>query len=374
MKHALPKPSDEARAQSQQLTQLIHAKIASQGALSFADYMHLALYTPGLGYYSSNLQKFGAAGDFITAPEISPLFGRCLASAFDSALAPLKNPVLLELGAGTGRLAADILKNLKQPIDRYYILEISADLRMRQQHYLKEHSPAQFHLIEWLDALPKDPITGIIFGNEIIDALPVTCFEAENHRVFERKVGLKDQQFIWENHPASSELEAAVRVLALPSIRYQSEINLCLKDWLSSFNHCLAQGLIFFIDYGFSEREYYHPQRSMGTLNCHYRHLSHPDPFVHPGLQDITAHVNFTQLAMIADDLGLNVEGYATQANFLIDHGIESLAGSPDFAASKALQTLLFPHEMGELFKVMVLSKNYPYSQTLVKTDWQYKL
>lgn len=374
MKSTLPKPSDEAIAQSRQLTQLIHAEITHKGALSFADYMHLALYTPGLGYYSSGLQKFGASGDFVTAPEISPLFGQCLASSFDLSLKTLEHPVLLEIGAGTGKLAADILKHLRRPIERYCILEISADLRLKQQAYLQAQCPAQYHLIQWLDALPAEPITGIVFGNEILDALPVTCFEKQDNQIFERKVGLKDGRLAWENQRASPELALAVSELGLANTAYQSEIHLGLKAWLTPLFNSLAKGLILFIDYGFPEREYYHPQRSMGTLMCHYRHFSHSDPFFYPGLQDITAHVDFTRVAMLADELGLSVEGYTNQTGFLIDNGIEALAGHLDPRASKALQTLLFPHEMGELFKVILLSKNYPEMPELIKHDWQYKL
>ena len=370
----LPKPSDQAIAQSHELTALIKTHIDHNGPLSFTDYMNLVLYTPGLGYYSSDLQKFGSAGDFITAPEISPLFGQCLATAFDTVLANLKNPVIVEIGAGTGKLAADMLKNLRQPIERYYIVEISAELREKQQAYLQEHCPQQFHLIQWLDTLPTQSINGVIFGNEIIDALPVTCFEKQGAQIFERKVSYKNQQFTWENHPAKTELTHEVHALNLAATFYQSEINLDLKTWLRSLNNCLNQGVMLFIDYGFPEREYYHPQRCTGTLMCHYQHHAHPDPFYYPGLQDITAHVDFTRIALAADELGLSVDGYCNQASFLIDQGIEKLAVNLDLATSQAIQTLLFPHEMGELFKVIVLSKNCAEPQQIIKNDCQYKL
>lgn len=371
MSAILPRPSPDAIAHSQRLSAHIQAIIAKNGPISFANYMDLALYAPGLGYYSAGAQKFGEAGDFITAPELTPLFGQCLAAAFDKVLSTLETPTLFELGAGSGKLARDILQNLHCPIDAYYILEVSADLKAKQQALLKNTCPKQFHKIHWLDSLPDTPINGIIFGNEVLDALPVHCFEKKGDAVYERNVAVHHDHFVWQNAPATAALQKTVSALNLKSSPYQSEINSLLPAWLASLNDSLKQGMLLFIDYGFSEREYYHPDRNTGTLICHYRHHTNTDPFFYPGLQDITAHVDFTAVAIAADALDLEIAGYCNQANFLLEAGIETLAKTIDIKTSKAIQTLLFPHEMGELFKVIALNKSCPAANELIKQDAQ---
>ena len=359
----LPEPSPSAKAHSQKCLQHIIAKIAAKGSISFAEYMNLALYAPGLGYYSAGAQKFGKNGDFITAPEISPLFAQCLAKHMQPLLNELKQPTIMELGAGSGRLASDLILTLtesKQLPTVYYILEVSADLKQRQQKLLQQTCPGYFKNIHWLDKMPSDPFNGIIFGNEVIDAMPIECFEITQDEVWQRTVVADNGQLQWGQALSNKKLQDSVKELSISAENYQSEINLDLKPWLKALGDCLASGELLFIDYGFSEYEYYHPQRCTGTLMCHYRHFAHHDPFLYPGLQDITAHVDFTAIAIAADELGLDVTGYTTQAAFLMDCDIASLAkNQPPLVASKAIQTLTFPHEMGDLFKVISIGKNY---------------
>jgi SAM-dependent MidA family methyltransferase len=348
------------------LTSLLHQKInASPHPLSFADFMQLALYAPGLGYYHNGSHKLGAAGDFITAPMISPLFSACLAKQCIELLDSLPHPHLLELGAGDGTMAADILTYFnKQNIDVHYsILEISPELRERQQKKLKMTHPQLFSRITWLNTLPENFI-GVILANEVIDALPVHCFRYANNTLFERGVSLKNNTFVWECFPASHALQKALDPRLFQE-NYQSEIHLQLPAWLKSLNQSLKQGAMLFIDYGFEESAFYAPSRNNGTLMCHSRHHAHPDPFWKPGLQDITAHINFSQLALAADQLKLQIAGYTDQGNFLLSCGIlDELNALHDpmekFREQNAVKKLTLPHEMGELFKVIALTKDMP--------------
>jgi len=363
---SLPSPSPEALAHSERLAKLIRKEIANHdGWIPFARFMELALYAPGLGYYSAGSRKFGEAGDFITAPELSPLFGRTLArQAAEIMLHSL--PHVLELGAGSGKMAADMLAELEHlgslP-DSYSILEVSADLRQRQQALIRERLPHLLDRVHWLDALPEK-ISGMIFANEVLDALPVHMVHWRDSAINERGVALADNNFVWQERPVSDAvLLHATKQISVPD-DYVSEICLAARGLINSLAQRLEQGTMLFIDYGFGAREYYHPQRSSGTLMCHYRHHAHDDPFFLPGLQDITAHVNFTDIAESGIDAGLELSGFTTQTHFLINCGITDLLKdtSPEnlrdyLPLSAQLQKLTSPAEMGELFKVIALGK-----------------
>jgi SAM-dependent MidA family methyltransferase len=362
----LPAPGLEAAQHSARLVELIRRDIAAQGGwISFARYMEMALYAPGLGYYMAGAQKFGEHGDFITAPELSPLFGRTLARQVAEIMAS-SNPHILELGAGSGKLAADMLAELEQigslP-DSYAILEVSADLRARQQALLRERLPHLLDRVHWLDALPEK-FSGAIVANEVLDALPVHLVHWRDSAITERGVALSDNSFIWRERAISDAalLDAAQKIKAPDD--YVSEIFLAACGLINSLAQRLEQGAMLFIDYGFGAREFYHPQRSSGTLMCHYRHHAHDDPLFLPGLQDITAHVNFTGIAECGIDAGLELMGYTSQAFFLINCGITALLQdtSPEnlrdyLPLSAQLQKLTSPAEMGELFKVIALGK-----------------
>jgi SAM-dependent MidA family methyltransferase len=362
----LPAPGLEAAQHSARLVELIRRDIAAQGGwISFARYMEMALYAPGLGYYMAGAHKFGEPGDFITAPELSPLFGRTLARQVAEIMAS-SNPHILELGAGSGKLAADMLAELEQigslP-DSYAILEVSADLRARQQALMRERLPHLLDRMHWLDALPEK-FSGAIVANEVLDALPVHLVHWRDSAITERGVALSDNSFIWQERAISDAalLDAAQKIKAPDD--YVSEICLAACGLINSLAQRLEQGAMLFTDYGFGAREFYHPQRSSGTLMCHYRHHAHDDPLFLPGLQDITAHVNFTGIAECGIDAGLELMGYTSQAFFLINCGITALLQdtSPEnlrdyLPLSAQLQKLTSPAEMGELFKVITLGK-----------------
>jgi SAM-dependent MidA family methyltransferase len=372
----LPAPSADALAHSARLTALIEREIAGAGGwISFARYMELALYAPGLGYYSAGSTKLGGDGDFVTAPEISSLFGETLAQQ----LADLLNenmPDILELGAGSGKLACDVLlelESLQQLPVRYLILELSAELRGRQRRLLETRAPGLANRVQWLDALPHN-FRGVAIANEVLDALPahvVAWSGAAKLQVSERGVtGNAADGFTWAERPATGELLAVAQMIAdapedsFFDATYVNEINLAASALIGSLASCMAQGAMLFIDYGFPRHEYYHPQRNSGTLMCHYRHRAHADPFYLPGLQDITAHVDFTAIRDAATANGLECLGFATQAQFLINCGITGVlsrvsATDPARYLPRAAeaQKLLSPSEMGELFKVIALGK-----------------
>jgi len=368
----LPSPTPEAARHSAQLAEFIRRDIAAhcdaetkRGWISFARYMELVLYAPGLGYYTAGAHKFGAAGDFITAPELSALFGRTLARQAAEIMAS-SSPHILELGAGSGKLAADMLAELEKSgslPDSYAILEVSADLRARQQNTLRERLPHLMDRVHWLDEMPES-FSGAIVANEVLDALPVHLVHWRDGAISERGVALSDDGFIWQERAISDiTLLHAAQQINVPD-DYVSEICLAACGLVNSLANCLEQGVILFIDYGFGAREYYHPQRSSGTLMCHYRHHAHDDPFFLPGLQDITAHVNFTGIAECGIDAGLELLGYTSQAFFLINCGIAELLQdtAPEnlrdyLPLSAQLQKLTSPAEMGELFKVIALGK-----------------
>lgn len=345
---------------------------AAGGWLPFDEYMRFALYAPGLGYYSAGAAKLGAAGDFITAPELSPLFGTCLARHCAQVLAATGGGDLLELGAGSGRLAHDLLTGLQAmdaPPARYRILEVSADLRARQQALLGALPVALASRVEWLDAPPADDWRGALVANEVLDALPVQCFSWRD-AAFERGVALDAAGLpAWSERPAAPALASEVRRLqqdagaAWPS-GYRSELCMQAQPWIDAVTQRMTQGVALFVDYGLARRDYYHPHRHAGTLRCHYRHQAHDDPFAHPGLEDITAWVDFTRVAEAADAADLEVLGYATQSGALLGLGIEqhitAIADGPLRArrASEARQ-LLMPEEMGETFKFIALGRGF---------------
>jgi SAM-dependent MidA family methyltransferase len=363
---SLPLPSTEALHHSRALEKLISDEIARAGGwIDFARYMHLALYAPGLGYYSGGAEKFGEAGDFVTAPGISPLFAQCLAKPVMQVIKQTEGDIL-ELGAGTGKLAGDLLLELQglgQLPSRYLILEVSAYLREAQRQTLSRMlSDDMFAKVQWIDHLPSS-FNGFILANEVLDALPVHLI-GKDGSLFERGVSYGDEGFCWiDKQEMTGDQQKLLDGMGLPD-PYLTEICPFAAALVASLADMLEFGAVMFIDYGFPRREYYHPQRAQGTLMCHYRHHAHGDPFLYPGLQDITAHVDFTYVAEAAVSHGLRLLGYATQAQFLINCGITDLLArvSPaDTAAYLPLaaqaQKLLSPAEMGDLFKVIAMGK-----------------
>ncbi|MEA3406014.1 MAG: SAM-dependent methyltransferase [Pseudomonadota bacterium] len=374
--NTLPEPSEEAKQHSAKLSERIQKSIRRHGNLTFAQFMEKALYTPGLGYYANGLPKIGQAGDFITAPEISPIFSRCLARQAIQVLKHLPEANILEFGAGQGTMAKDILLELndqQQEIEHYYIIELSSDLRARQQSTLKENLPDYlFNKIIWLDELPKQPISAVVLANEVLDAMPLERLRIEPEQSLQGYVRFneKTQQFDWDYQKITQKpLQQFANQLIehigkVSDLGYETEININIQPWLQSISDFLSQGAVLLIDYGYSRHEYYQPARVMGTLRCHYQHRAHSNPFYYPGLQDITAHVDFTAVAESAYDSGLKVAGYTTQAQFLMATGLLEMASDPDAPVTEQLKiaqqikTLTLPNEMGESFKVIALSKN----------------
>jgi len=377
----LPPLNAEERAHSERVADHIRAFMRERGGvIGFDAWMRLALYAPGLGYYSAGASKFGSSGDFVTAPEVSSLFSRCLARQCAAVLQVTGGDVL-ELGAGSGRMAADILTELAAleclP-DRYLILEVSADLADRQRTRLAELPLELSSRVQWLDRWPERVMRGVVLANEVLDAMPVERFvirtRPDGLDVRALGVGLKGDGFEWRETSPSPELLHAVAdiVEALPAPLpdgYVSEVCLAFQPWMASLAAQLEQGVALLIDYGLPRAHLYHPERSAGTLRCHFRHRAHEDPFINVGLQDITAWVDFTRVAEAADSAGLEVLGFASQAAFLIGAGMESLltagmqlAGDDHVARSRLAgeaRRLLLPGEMGEIFKVIALGRGY---------------
>ena len=367
MNTSLPEPSDAAKAASAALVLSIAAEIrAAGGWISFARYMELALYSPGLGYYSGGSEKFGAAGDFVTAPELTPLFGHALAVQVAQVMRA-SVPEVLEAGAGSGNLAADLLIALDVlgcPVQRYRILELSGELAARQHATIAARAPQFLPRVEWLDSLP-DQISGCVVGNELLDAMPNHAVVWRDEGLMECGIALDDSDaFVLSECAAGEGLQQAARELPVVAV-YRSEIALTARAWTAELGRRLKQGALLLIDYGLPRHEYYHPQRNGGTIRCHYRHRTHDDPFWYPGLSDITAHVDFTAIAEAGHGVGLDVLGYTTQAAFLMNCGIADLLvqrkDNVDAAsaarAGGAVNILLSPNEMGELFKVIALGK-----------------
>lgn len=373
----LPEPSADALAASRALTEQIHAEIAAAGGwLPFSRYMELALYTPGLGYYSGGSQKFGEDGDFITSPELTPLFGEALANQVMQVLQQVAaqghaDPVVLEAGAGTGLLAADLLATLEKlealP-SRYLILEISGELRERQRQTIAAKVPHLLSRVEWLDYLPES-LCGCVVGNEVLDVMPVDVLAYRDGEIYNRGVALNEQgELAWSDRVAEGALREAAEALPAPrpeGCEYVTEISLPARAWMQSWASRLTCGVMLLVDYGYPQREYYLPSRSTGTLLCYYRHRAHAEPFRWPGLCDITAFVDFTAQAEAAFAAGMDVLGYISQGNFLLNCGVLAcLEGRGDqtspvyIRAARALNRLVGPHEMGELFKVLAVAKD----------------
>lgn len=374
---SLPEPDAASAAHSARVAAHIRQTIESAGGtISFASFMHEALYAPGLGYYSAGTTKFGEHGDFVTAPEVSSLFGHVLARQCAPVLAEVRarqaTANLLELGAGSGKLAADILTRLETlgalP-DEYSILEVSADLRERQSTYLRATIPELAKRVTWIDALPSG-FCGVVVANEVLDALPVERFERRSDRVVQQCVAVDGDQFVDVERDAPTALAAAVREVeaelgsSLPE-GYCSEVNLAAPQWLSDVANALQTGMILLFDYGVGRREYYAEDRDNGWLRCHFRHHAHSDPLVLPGIQDVTAWVDFTAVASAAVDAGMDVVGYVSQAHFLINGGLAEelqqlteLATDAQIELSAQVKLLTLPGEMGENFKCLGLSRN----------------
>lgn len=365
---SLPPPSPEAAAHSHELAERIANAIAEEeGWIPFSRYMDLALYAPGFGYYAAGAGKFGAEGDFVTAPELTPMFARCLAMQARQVLEATGGDVL-ELGPGTGSLAADLYGELKAhgaAPGRYRLLEPSPELRERQRALIAARLPQDTGRFEWIDRLPER-IDGIVLANEVLDVVPCALVHRSRGEVLERGVVVTEAGFGWEDAPLpDGELKRrAEEVLPPGDYDYLTEVNLAAEALVRSVAAAMGRGLALFIDYGFARHEYYHPQRSMGTMRCHYRHRYHNDPFFLPGLQDITAHVDFTGVGRAGQSAGAEVLGYTTQAHFLISCGLAVLVSEGDpgmtlsrLKSSSAVHRLISPSEMGELFKVIGIGR-----------------
>ncbi len=375
---SLSTPTGSAYQHSCAVQEMICAEIATAGGwIPFTRYMELALYAPGMGYYCGGAAKFGGTGDFVTAPEISPLFGKAVAQQGAQVLECMgeNSNNILEFGAGSGKLALDLLlemEKLERLPKHYFILEVSGELQNRQKELFEKLAPHLLSRVDWLEHLPAK-FEGLILANEVLDAMPVHLVVWRGTNLFERGVAWNGRALEWSDHIlVNRELFKVARELS-PQINsdgenvgtYVSEISLSTRRFMRSLAGILQQGAIVLIDYGFGYSEYYHSQRNRGTLMCHYRHHAHEDPFYFPGLQDITSHVDFSAIAQVATAEGLELLGYTSQAHFLINCGItEILARIPaenagDFLPlANQLQKLVSPAEMGELFKVIVFGKN----------------
>ncbi len=394
MQADLPLPDDEARAHSERLAAFIRNEIAAEGgSIPFSRFMERSLYAPGLGYYSAGSTKFGEAGDFTTAPELGPLFASCVAQAVAPVLQQIgPGAEFFEIGGGSGAFAEIMLKRLLD-LDalpaRYAILEPSADLRERQRERLgRRLIPPVFDLVEWLDAPPSEPWNGVLFANEVVDALPTPRFTLRDGEVFEEGVALDGEgRFIRTDRPADALLAAAVRhverYLGEPfPDGYRSELLPQLPYWVQAVMGGLDRGAMLFADYGHPRREFYQADRNDGTLRAYYRHRVHNDAYLWPGLQDITASVDFTALAEAGTHAGFDLAGYTTQANFLLGNGLQERL---DEAQERADETTLLrlrneakrltlPSEMGERFQVMGFSCDVEFGAAFLFNDLSWRL
>ena len=366
----LPEPDEESVTHSRRVAAHISRQIKEEGgSISFAEYMQHALYAPGLGYYVSGTTKFGDAGDFVTAPEISPLFGNVLARQIAAVWDQIADRRIFELGAGSGVLAATILKKLSllgAPPERYFILEVSADLQQRQQQHLSREVPDLAARVEWLSELPVE-FSGVIVANEVADALPVERFTKAGGVLKQIRVAVENGRFQWHLDEAPEPLAKAVDHIEKKIGRqfpddYQSEICLALGPWVNNLVNGLSEGLIFLFDYGITRREYYAADRHHGWLRCHFRHRAHNNPLIFPGIQDLTAWVDFSALADAAIESGAEIAGFVAQAHFLINGGLQeeldgfvSLPAAEQIELSRQTKLLTLPGEMGESFKCIGL-------------------
>ena len=384
MNKNLPFPDTQAEQASLALQALIANEIQSHDNwMSFNDYMQLALFAPQLGYYTGGSHKIGSAGDFVTAPSLTPLFGLTLARQIEPVLRQSAGNVY-EFGAGTGELAVSLLAGLQpDALQHYYIMDVSPELKQRQLALIREKTPQHADKVVFLDSLP-DAFDGVIIGNEVLDAMASEVMRWTENGIEQMGVSIVDDQFAWTQRPVSDERILAEALRIQPDKQpYTSELHLNQTAFIATLAQKLTRGAIIMIDYGFDEAQYYHPQRSMGTLIGHYRHHVVDDPFFWPGLMDLTCHVNFTAMAQAAVDNGLDLIGYTSQAHFLFNLGITEvlLAEHPDvnskayLQAASAMQKLVAPHEMGELFKVIAMGKGVDVDwQGFANGDWCHKL
>ena len=363
----LPLPAPEETELSISLVSQV-CNEARHNTMPFSRFMQLALYEPGLGYYSAGKHKFGEGGDFVTAPELGSAFAFCLAEQCQQILEALPGGNILEAGAGQGRLAVDLLLELERRDNlpqRYLVLELAHGLRTIQKETFEKHAPHLLSRVEWIDDFPS-AFEGVMLGNELLDAMPVELFEMQDAKAVRMNVSCKEGQLqLVPGSPLPAEETQRFQELSLPT-GYRSEINLQAEAWIASAAGSLSRGVLLLIDYGFPRDEYYHPQRSTGTLMCHYRHRAHTDPLVLVGLQDITAHVDFTAMAESAVENDLDVLGYTSQAAFLMASGMESLIAASDTSDSRShlqltaqIKKLTNPSEMGELFKVIAFGRQF---------------
>jgi len=384
---------DAEHAHSQRLAALIAEEISASGGIPFSRFMERALYAPGLGYYSAGAHKFGVGGDFITAPELGPLFAECVAQALAPVLRALgANAQMLEIGGGSGRFATAALTHLAA-LDalpaRYAMLEPSADLRERQQALLRECLPPELSArVDWLDGPPSAPWDGVVFANEVIDALPTTRFAIEGGAVWEEYVVLDGAAFNTTLRPADAMLTAAVRHLerqldAPLAAGYRSEVLVQLPYWIQAVTGPLQRGALLFIDYGYPRREYYHPQRSEGTLRAFYRHQVSEDVLARVGVQDLTASVDFTALAEAGTHAGFDFSGYCTQASFLLGNGLEARLAAHEARTDseterlrlrQQVKQLTLPGEMGERFQVMGFARDVEFEHAFAMGDLSHRL
>ncbi|WP_119344164.1 class I SAM-dependent methyltransferase [Facilibium subflavum] len=374
---ALPPLTDKEQSYVSVLCDVITQRISeNNGMISFHDFMNMALYTPGLGYYATARYNIGEKGDFITAPTFSKLFSQTFAQHFANLLTTLGNDaVIVEFGAGTGQFACDCLLHLKQ-LNRlpkaYYIIETSADLAHQQRQLLQEALPDYYANIHWLAQLPTEKLNAVVFANEVLDAMPVELFSYESNHFFQTMVACSQDGFTFTKNASLPEsLHEVLEKLPIKNrqndMPYNSEVNLWIRPWLQSICRFLAKGVVYICDYGYHRDLYYSPERMMGTLSCYYKHHVHYNPLINVGVQDITAHVDFTEVAEAAEQLGFEIDGFVSQGKFLLAAGImeryQALVSQRDnketLALSQQLQKLTLATEFSESFKVMAISLNY---------------
>ena len=355
--------------------QAIHNAIGEQivkegGAVDFERFMSLALYAPGLGYYVNGAQKFGVGGDFITAPELSPLFGQSLANQIAEVFQSLPQPFLLEFGAGSGALAVSVLERLEQldclPV-KYQILELSAELQQRQRETISKALPHLLERVEWLSHIPSSPWCGVVIANEVLDAMPVQRVKKSDDSWQLQQVTYSDSSYQskWislTDQRLLDHMSGLEQRLGQFEVGYESEVNLHVDGWISALSQMINQGAVILVDYGYPESAFYHPERSAGTLMCHYQHKAYNNPLARVGSQDITANVDFSAVAEAGVNHGFELAGFTTQAFFLMNNGIGDLLGDDPMSDSyiqkaQAMKQLTLPTEMGERFKVIALSK-----------------
>ena len=378
----LPMPDDVLLNHSSIVLEELAKKInTNEGWINFADFMQFVLYEPGLGYYSSGTRKLGAGGDFTTAPEISNFFGACLADCMIKILNSCSKQMILEIGAGSGQLAFDILTQLDNQgyvPDQYYILEISADLKDRQQRLLAKLPNNLLEKVIWLDSLPENLITGVIFGNEVLDAMPCRRFRIQNEDIYEIGISCTNQRLIEQDKLADEAIKHSVHNIEKELNRkfangFISEIRTDYKHFFAALSSSLVSGAIMFIDYGCSRGEYYSANRSTGTLVCHYQNTAHYDPLFLPGLQDLTAWVDFSLVADVGLEHGFEINSYTSHRDFLFSSGILKLVDeisdqNERFKINQAVKQLLLPDQMGDTFKFMLLSKSCMIEESFMET------